>query len=129
MKKKLLVIDDELDLLEIMNDSLTRFGHDSLCLTSPLQGLRAFYENKNEFSCIIVDYQIPDLTGVEFALQIMEMSPDMPIILTTGFADKKIQSLLSIYPNIHLLEKPFRLDELIFLVTQIATKGQVRVSA
>ncbi len=129
MKKRLLVIDDELDLLEIMNDSLKRFGHESVCFTSPMQGLREFYDNKSDISCIIVDYQTPGITGVEFALQIMEISPSIPIIITTGFADQRIQSLLENHSNVHLLEKPFRLDELVFLLTQLVERPHLRVSA
>jgi DNA-binding NtrC family response regulator len=129
MKKKLLIIDDELDLLEIMKESLNRFGHDSECFTCPIQGLREFYDKKSDFSCIIVDYKIPKITGVELALQMMEISPDIPIILTTGFADKNIEHLLNRHTNVHLLEKPFRLDELVFLVTQLVKRPHLRVSA
>jgi DNA-binding NtrC family response regulator len=129
MKKKLLLIDDELDLLEIMNETLTRYGHEVECFTNAVQGLRKFYDDPTEVSCIIVDYQIPIMTGVELALQMMEISPSIPIIITTGFADEHIERLLSNHKNVYLLEKPFRLDELVFLLNQIVKRPHLRVSA
>lgn len=129
MKKKLLLIDDELNLLEIMNETLTRYGHDVECFTNPVQGLRKFYDDPTKISCIVVDYQIPVMTGVELALQMMEISPSIPIIITTGFADEHIGALLKKHSNVYLLEKPFRLDELVFLLTQVVKRPHLRVSA
>ncbi len=129
MQKRILLIDDELDLLEIMKESLIKFGHAPDCFTDPIQALRKFYDESSCYSSIIIDYQIPRMDGVELALHMMEIVPNIPIIITTGYADEKIQFLMSKHRNVVLLEKPFKLNELLFLMTQLVGRGSFRVSA
>ncbi|WP_127714298.1 response regulator [Halobacteriovorax sp. HLS] len=129
MQKRILLIDDELDLLELMKESLVKLGHSVDCLTDPLQALRKFYDESSLYSCVIIDYQLPRMDGVELALHMMEILPNIPIILTTGYADERIHYLLSKHRNILLLEKPFKLNELVFLMTQVVGRGNLRVSA
>lgn len=120
MEKKILLVEDEIDLLDIMSDSLCRLGYSTNCFTDPIHTIRKFYEHSEEYSCAVIDYQIPKFNGVELCLQIFEVAPRFPVILTTGFADENIRFLLSSYRNVYLLEKPFRLDELVFLVRQLS---------
>ncbi|OUR96620.1 hypothetical protein A9Q84_09755 [Halobacteriovorax marinus] len=126
MNKKILLVEDEIDLLDIMSASLCKLGYSTNCFTDPSHTIRKFYGHAEEFSCAVIDYQIPGYNGVELCLQIFEVSPSFPIILTTGFADENIRNLLGNYKNVYLLEKPFRLDELTFLVRQLADRPTVR---
>jgi DNA-binding response OmpR family regulator len=119
MDKKILLVEDEIDLLDIMSESLCKLGYSTNCFTDPSHTISKFYEHSDEFSCAIIDYNMPNFNGVELCLQLFEISPHLPVILTTGFADENIRYLLSSYKNVYLLEKPFRLDELAFLVHQL----------
>lgn len=45
---------------------------------------------QEEFDLILLDYALPDMTGLEVLLQLTEMRPDVPVILVSGFGSEYV---------------------------------------
>ncbi len=54
---------------------------------SPVEALELFKKNPAAFDLVITDQTMPELTGYELAQQLMQVRPDIPIILCTGYSD------------------------------------------
>jgi len=52
-----------------------------------VDALEAFRAGSDRFDLVITDMTMPNMTGVELATQLLEIRPDIPIILCTGFSD------------------------------------------
>lgn len=86
-KEKILVIDDQDSMLQIMEIMLSRLGYGVTAKQNSLDALTLFYENPFAFDMIITDQTMPDLTGSNLAKKVLRIRPDIPIILCTGFSD------------------------------------------
>ncbi|HEX6673182.1 MAG TPA: response regulator [Nitrososphaeraceae archaeon] len=115
-KKKVMIIEDEIDILLLYKDYLNNKGFSVLATSTTANEALKDYENFYP-NMIILDYNLPGkLSGLEAAKQILTRYPSVPIIIVTAyetvknemskdhfFADKKIVLLLKPI-KLHILE-------------------------
>ena len=124
-KLKVLIIEDEQDLLALFRDYLSGQGHEVVsCYLNANNILRDFEKNKPDI-CLI-DYALPgDKNGIDAAIEIVSKYPSMPILFITGHESKR-EDLLK-HPmlqdkNVETLVKPVKLLELEFAVLDTVNK-------
>ncbi|MDD9301688.1 MAG: response regulator [Desulfobacter sp.] len=82
---KVLLIDDEPDIREIMNLSLTDAGYEVICASNGTQGLELLCAHRPQI--LITDIKMPGLSGLEVLEKTKALYPETEVIVTTGFAD------------------------------------------
>jgi DNA-binding response OmpR family regulator len=124
-KKKIMIIEDEIDILLLYKDYLNNKGF-SVEATSTTAN-EALYDYENFFpNMIILDYNLPGkLSGLEAAKQILKKYPNAPIIIVTAF--ETVRSELSndeffCNKNIILLLKPIKLQVLECTIKSLLSK-------
>ncbi|MCP5103075.1 MAG: response regulator, partial [bacterium] len=85
--ERILLVDDEEDLVEMEKQMLTKLGYDVVAQTDSLRALELFRENPDSFDLVITDQTMPNLTGVQLTEAIRGIKPGVPIILCTGFSE------------------------------------------
>jgi PAS domain S-box-containing protein len=86
--ERVLVIDDEQGMVETLCRMLDRLGYQTSKRTSSVEALELFKAEPDRFDLVITDQTMPNITGMELAKTFMDIRPDMPIILCTGFSEK-----------------------------------------
>jgi PAS domain S-box-containing protein len=86
--EKILFVDDEESLVELVPQMLERLGYQVKAKTNPNQALELFRSNPDEFDLVISDMTMPQMTGDKLAKQLMKTRPNIPIIISTGFSEK-----------------------------------------
>jgi len=85
--ERILLVDDEEQVLEFERKLLERLGYNVKARTSSIEALEAFRAEPDGVDLIIADQTMPNLTGANLAKEILRVRPDMPIILCTGFSE------------------------------------------
>ncbi|AGF76702.1 PAS domain S-box [Desulfocapsa sulfexigens DSM 10523] len=85
--ERILVVDDEWDLVEILGDLLTGLGYTVTKETSGSKALERFRAEPQSFDLLITDQTMPGLTGDELSRAVLQIRPDLPIILCTGYTE------------------------------------------
>ncbi|EQC46153.1 response regulator [Bacteriovorax sp. Seq25_V] len=87
-KFKLIIVDDEADLLELCTDIFEMEGHEAIGFTCPSEAL-AFIESGNSYDAIVSDATMPNISGLEFLEKIKTLPnyTEKPFILSTGRID------------------------------------------
>lgn len=83
-KESILFVDDEPDFINISKRMLSRLGYQVQGATSARQALDIFKSRDREFDIVITDLTMPHMTGIEFSRELIQIRPDIPIILSTG---------------------------------------------
>lgn len=111
MGKRILVIDDEQLLLDLMEDLLVRLGYQ----VDPVLDVREAFDKlgEKEYDAVFLDMSMPLMDGREFYLKIREKFPALAgrIVFVTGdLANPVTASFIKESGNL-LLQKPFTLSE------------------
>ena len=84
----ILLVDDEPPIARLVQLILERLGYTVTVRLSSIEALEAFKEKSEKFDLVISDMSMPHMTGDQLALEIRKISPDMPIIICTGFSER-----------------------------------------
>jgi signal transduction histidine kinase len=115
--KKLLIIDDEKPILEMLEISLITDGYDVVTAENGKKGLEAF--QKNGIKLILTDIRMPGMDGIEVLKKIKKKDDEAEVIVITGHGD--MDSAISAIRNgaSDFITKPIR-DEILTLALQRA---------
>jgi nitrogen-specific signal transduction histidine kinase/CheY-like chemotaxis protein len=86
--ERILLIDDEKSLVDLGKLILERLGYNVTIRTSSLEALELFMEQPHKFDLVITDMTMPNMTGDELAVQLMNLRADIPVILCTGYSER-----------------------------------------
>ena len=86
--EKILFVDDEESMIKMGQQILGRLGYKPEIRTNPVEALELFRSDPDLFDLVITDMTMPQMSGDTLAKEILNIRPDMPIILCTGFSEK-----------------------------------------
>lgn len=84
--ESILFVDDEELITTMGKTMLERLGYRVTASTSSCEALETFRNEPDQFDLVITDQTMPKITGVELAQRMMQIRPDIPIILCTGYS-------------------------------------------
>ncbi len=111
-KERVLVVDDEEMLLDMMVSMIERIGYQAKGMSDPVRALEAFRADPERFHVVLTDMTMPGISGTVLAGEIKAVNPKQPVIICTGF-NETIQGRTARDLNVSaLLMKPVRLNVL-----------------
>ncbi|HVO67642.1 MAG TPA: PAS domain S-box protein [Syntrophales bacterium] len=114
--ERLLLVDDEESLMEIVKEMLQHLSYDVVAVSSSPEALKIFLDEPDRFDMVITDMTMPKMTGVELAKKLMEVRPNMPIILCTGFSDRISEGEAKKLGIREYLMKPISMEDMALVV-------------
>ncbi|HJV49517.1 MAG TPA: PAS domain S-box protein [Geothrix sp.] len=117
----LLVDDDEL-IREAVAPMLEVLGHAVVAANDGFDAIRLLKAGLKA-DLVILDMNMPGLNGAETLPRILELRPDMPVIMATGYSDHEVAPLLEGRPTVSSLRKPFSLKEVRQAIAGVRVRG------
>ncbi|AMN38633.1 response regulator [Rhodoplanes sp. Z2-YC6860] len=112
-QSKILIVEDEVLLRMLVVEVLTDHGWQTIEAGSFSEGAEILQTAGDELSAAIVDLGLPDRSGDQLVLEIRARYPDLPILLTTGFADENMRARFARDSRTRFFGKPFQPEALI----------------
>ena len=113
----ILILDDSIAILGCIGDML-RFDHYSVLEASTGSQAIEISRKCGPLSLFVTDVQLPDGSGIDFALRLVALYPDLPVLVVScnpknWWASKDVSNFSRFSPNkVDFLEKPFSISEL-----------------
>src|SRR6266699_5087304 len=121
---RVLFVDDEKPLQELMRSELPRLGHE---VTVCADGHEAFkILEKGKFDAAILDLRMPGVSGIEVLQRLKEVSPDTEAIIMTGHATEETAIAAVNLGAFRYMRKPCKLAEIEVLLGQVAEKRELQ---
>ena len=110
MAKPILIVEDNPNMSSLLADMLEVFDHSSVRASD---GLRALDElKKHDFSMIITDMRMPNMSGLELLEKVKSEHPKLPVVLISGYSMNEFKSDdASLRPD-GFLAKPFMMSDI-----------------
>ena len=90
--ERILFVDDEELQVDLGEQMLRRLGYQVTSSMSSVNALDLFRSNPDQFDLVITDMTMPQMTGEKLAREIMQIRPDIPIILCSGYSELMTES-------------------------------------
>lgn len=87
MTKNILVVDDDVDFNSLLTDVFKQAEYIITSALDPLEAVEIF--RNNEFDLVVTDHAMPNLTGTEFLREIKKIRKEVPVVMVSGYLDKK----------------------------------------
>ena len=117
--ERILIVDDEHALAEVLRGMLTVLGYRISVRTSSIEALELFRAKPDQFDLVITDMTMPNMAGDKLAGQMLEIRPDIPIIMCTGFSEYITKERAESIGIRELLLKPLVMKELAQAVRRV----------
>ena len=108
---RILLVDDDELIRSTLPPMLEQLGHRVEVASGGLEAIRRLSAGL-EADLVILDHNMPGLSGADTLPRILQVRPDIQILIATGFQDTELKILLSGFPSVLTLQKPFSLNEL-----------------
>jgi CheY-like chemotaxis protein len=86
--ERVMLVDDEPELAALGREILERLGYQVVTKNNGIDALKEFKENPNAFDVVITDMTMPKMTGEKLARELINIRPQIAVILCTGFNDQ-----------------------------------------
>jgi putative nucleotidyltransferase with HDIG domain len=122
-KIKIMVVDDDIALLNLMNEALRNYDYEPFTETNPLIALSLI--SQINFDVIITDLRMPEIDGFQMLDKINEIDPDLPVIMITGADEMDVVMETFRRGAYDYIKKPFKWQELIITIQKALQKRKL----
>ncbi len=121
---RVLFVDDEPGVRRLVTAALNRLHAEGTVVESPVVALHLVEEHPDGFDVVITDYRMPEMDGGELFGEIHALAPELPVVITSGFAeDRKVRECLA-EGAAGFLPKPFTIALFVDIIRQSLEGGE-----
>ncbi len=117
--ERILFVDDEEMLAKMGQTMLERFGYSVTVKTSSIDTLTIFKNQPDAFDLVITDQTMPGMTGMDLARSILQIRPELPIILCTGYSGQVTEEKAKSYGIKGFAMKPLARKDIAVLIRKL----------
>ncbi|MDE1765514.1 MAG: response regulator [Thaumarchaeota archaeon] len=127
---RILVAEDNQDAADIYKSTLENRGHIVTMARDGGRCLQTYFDHmkKNDhgilFDVIILDQQMPDMSGIDVAKEIQRANPKQRIIFITGYGVEIFEKLKDLKEKVEIMNKPLALKALIAQIEGYSTQKE-----
>jgi len=115
MTEKLLIVDDEPDMLKLLNMIIKeKTPYEALTTNNPLEALEL--AKQGGFDLVIADLKMPGLDGMELLEAIKRVDDDIPVIIITAYGT--VESAMEVMQKggFDFITKPFKKEQILYTI-------------
>jgi signal transduction histidine kinase/ActR/RegA family two-component response regulator len=124
--QKVLLVEDEPAVRDLVVQQLERLGHIVTATPTPAQAVALFESREGDFDLVVTDVVMPRMSGWELVERLREHRADLPVVLISGYAGGAVGTSDVVGPTA-FLEKPFTLEALAAKVKAVTPREQLLV--
>jgi len=114
-----LLVDDEEVVREIGSDMLKNMGMKCLVASNGSEGIETFKKNSTQIKLVILDVEMPDLSGEKVFRALREISPGIKILIASGYGKEYLETSIFKSRIENFLPKPFNIEQLSYQINRL----------
>jgi CheY-like chemotaxis protein len=122
-KRRVLIIDDDLDNLQLSKDVLQFNGFETYDFISPLLALDTFKQSPQSYDLVLMDIKMQEMDGYFLYKEIKQTNPDAKVLVFTGMIldVNEFKKICPPFEEKQLIQKPVRMSSLVKTVNEAMT--------
>jgi PAS domain S-box-containing protein len=117
--ERILVVDDEEELVSLLVDFLVQSGYEAVGCVSGSEALDYFSQSRGAVDLVLADMTMPGMSGLELSRELLARQPELPIILMTGYSAQVDRRAAEEAGIREFLAKPLEMQALLKIVRNL----------
>lgn len=110
--KKVLVVDDEQDVLRLLQRILSEEGYEVITAKSGEDAIKAFEKIERHPDLLLTDVVMPGMSGPMLVDRLRGLDPNLKVLFMSGYDDRHVVRHYVVEQGFHLIPKPFTVKAL-----------------
>ncbi len=110
--RRVLIVDDEPDVLELGVFMLSQLGCETAAASNGLEAVKLYRDQHGSIDCVLLDMSMPGMDGLQTLRGLLEINPEARVILASGYGEQDLESRFAGHDVRAFLAKPYRLEVL-----------------
>ncbi len=110
--ERVLLVEDERPLMLLAEEMLAALGYEPAGFTRPSEALDEFRADPSRLDAVVLDYLMPEMTGVELTKHLRTVRADIPVVLVSGYEGPVLLQEAFAAGIDHVITKPLALQQL-----------------
>jgi two-component system, cell cycle sensor histidine kinase and response regulator CckA len=126
---KLLVVDDDADIVHVLKQGLLKNRFLVSAFTNPEEALQNFQSNSEGYCLMLSDIRMPELSGIQLTRKVKEINPKVKVVLMTSF-EIRDNEFSKVFPSTQVdgfVQKPVSVKDLTNKILSIIGKTKRRI--
>lgn len=107
-----LVVDDEAFVRDFISTVLRRRGYRVFLASDGREALSVFEREHNAIDAIVLDVVMPVMGGNELLPKVLELQPNLKVLLTSGYSEEEARRLCAEFPGAVFIQKPYMAEQI-----------------
>jgi DNA-binding NtrC family response regulator len=111
---KLLIVDDDSDIVQVLKMGLLQNGFSVEAFTNPQEALQSFKSDAESYWLVLSDIRMPGISGIQLSKKIKEVNPNVKVVLMTAF-EIRDNEFSKVFPSTQVdgfVQKPVGIKDL-----------------
>ena len=111
---RLLVVDDDPDIVQILKMGLLKNGFSVEEFTNPQEALQSFKSDAESYCLVLSDIRMPSISGIQLSKRVKEVNPNVKVVLMTSF-EIRDNEFSKVFPSTQVdgfVQKPIGIKDL-----------------
>ena len=118
-KEKLLIVDDEKNILETVKETLNSYGYKVMTAESAEQALEVYTAQKDKIKLVLLDLNMPGMGGKKCLIDLLAINERAKVLMTSGYSTFQQVEDLTKAGAVGFINKPYRPEDLLLSVRKI----------
>ena len=123
---RVLLVEDDQSVRFVTSSMLENLGFEVIEAPGGVEALEAFRQHHGEIRCVVCDLTMPRMNGWETLAALRALSPELPVILASGYSEDQVLAEPHRERPQAFLAKPFRVDDLAEVIGRALAKEKKR---
>ncbi len=124
--ERILLVEDEEEVSSVVEEILVEHGYQVFAAFNLAEAFNLFNSGPGQFDLVISDVVLPDGSGINFTDYVHSQTPDLPVLVYSGYADDKSQLSIIMERNLPFLRKPFSRFDLLSTIHRLIREHKSR---
>jgi PAS domain S-box-containing protein len=121
-----LLVEDEKMIAMVASTMLEELGFTIITASNGLEALELYQQKRDIINMVVTDMGMPVMDGYELVRELKKISPNLPIIISSGFGDTEVSARIDPYMIAGLISKPYGFDQLSTVMKSAMEKSYIQ---
>ncbi len=116
---RILIIDDEEIILEMLSEMLINFGHEIKVFNNGINAVEYYKKEWKNIDLVILDMEMPHMNGRDVYFEMQKINPSVKVLISSGNSMEEDTRTLLNNGVMGFLQKPYKKDNLVEIINEI----------